>query len=147
MLYFYNMRNILIGILLFVLQAGFAQTATQLDSVYTIVEEMPRFPGCEEMENVAKRRQCADKKMLETLYGNLKIPSVSRGAGGGTYIVSFIVEKDGTISNFKTRLDPLGVQDQLEVILKEAGPWIPGKNDGNHVRVQMHLKSCIKLEY
>ena len=34
-------------------------------TIYEIVEEMPRFPGCEEMEgSIADKKHCADKKML-----------------------------------------------------------------------------------
>ena len=47
-------------------------------TIYEIVEERPRFPGCEEMEgNIDEKKQCADKKMLEFIFKNLSYPALS----------------------------------------------------------------------
>ena len=37
------------------------------NQIYKVVEEMPTFPGCEEMVDKKDRLQCAKRKMLEYL--------------------------------------------------------------------------------
>ena len=39
---------------------------------------MPRFPGCEDMKGSdAEKEECAKKKLLEFIYGNLKYPTIA----------------------------------------------------------------------
>jgi len=67
-----------------------------------VIEEMPRFPGCEssDLNNLAKDR-CASNKMLQFIYGNLKYPEAARANGTeGTAVVQFVVDKDGTLDDF-----------------------------------------------
>jgi bla regulator protein BlaR1 len=46
--------------------------------VYKMVEEMPRFSGCEEEATLEARKACADKQMLEFIYKNLDYPTQAR---------------------------------------------------------------------
>jgi len=39
------------------------------------VEEMPGFPGCEDLSDKTKRKQCSSMKMLQYVYENLKYPA------------------------------------------------------------------------
>ena len=64
---------------------------------------MPRFPGCEnrQLTNIEKE-ECANNKMMEFFYKNLKYPKEAQVKGiVGTVKVSFIIEKDGSTSNEK----------------------------------------------
>ncbi|MEN0006533.1 MAG: M56 family metallopeptidase, partial [Bacteroidota bacterium] len=73
----------------------------QGEEVFKVVEEMPRFPGCEEEDlKGSDRKECADKRMLEFIYTNIKYPKAAREAGmEGTVVAKFIVEKDGRLSS------------------------------------------------
>ena len=84
--------------LLFFSISAFAQTDT---TIYQVVEEMPRFAGCEDLEGTIKEKKaCADKKMREFVYKNLKYPAIARENGlEGKIVASFIIEKDGSVSN------------------------------------------------
>ena len=50
-------------------------------TIYTVLEEMPRFPGCEDKEDKANRNTCANESMLEYLYKYLKIDQLARDNG------------------------------------------------------------------
>lgn len=76
--------------------------------IWTIVEQMPRFPGCEDGagDNNAKKA-CADKNLLAFIYANIQYPAAARELGvEGMAVVSFVVETDGTIADIKIVRDP-----------------------------------------
>ena len=41
--------------------------------IFTFVEEMPMFPGCEEIALYSDRKTCADKVMLTFIYKNIEL--------------------------------------------------------------------------
>ncbi len=122
-------------------------------TVYQVVEEMPRFPGCEQLDTtLAGIQDCAQKQLLAFVYGNIVYPLEARQNGDeGTAVVNFIVEKDGTLSNANILRD-IGGGAGLEVmrvinLMNQSGiRWIPGKNKGETVRVSFNLPVRFKLE-
>ena len=121
----------------------------QGDPIFKVVEEMPRFPGCEDQKGTAKEKDdCARKEMLNFIFQNVKYPAEARNSGiQGMSIIQFIVEKDGKISN-GTIIREIGGgcgQEALRVV--NAMPnWTPGFQKGNAVRVQYTLPVKFKLE-
>ena len=118
------------------------------DRVRDQVELMPLFPGCPGDLPYGERKQCADRKMLEFIYGNVRYPGASRRRGlQGMAVVSFIIEKDGRVTDpFVIR----GVDDHIrkEVlrIVSLLPIWEPGRVDGEPVRVQFNLPVNFRLE-
>lgn len=117
--------------------------------VLTEVEQMPVFlTDCPEGEVY---KHCADKAMLEFVYGNLKYPKKARKKNiEGMVVVSFVVEKDGTVSNAAIYRDIGGGagEEVLRVVesMNDHGPtWIPGKVNDEPVRVEFKLPVKFKL--
>ena len=114
---------------------------------------MPRFPGCEnESGGEQAKKQCADKKMLEFIYKNIKYPAIARENGvEGTCVIQFVVEKDGSVTDAKVVRD-IGAQcggEALRVVnlMNSKGiKWTPGKQRGRPVRVQFNVPVRFKLE-
>ena len=114
---------------------------------------MPRFPGCENEGGDHKaKKQCADKKMLQFIYKNIKYPAIARENGvEGTVVIQFVVEKDGSIKDAKIVRD-IGAQcggEALKVVqmMNSMGQkWTPGKQRGKSVRVQFNLPVKFRLE-
>ena len=113
---------------------------------------MPLFPGCGEISTYAERKQCADKKMLDFIYANVKYPAEARENGvEGMAVVSFVVEKDGSVSGAKAVRDP-GAGTGAEAVrvvrlMQERGlRWQPGEQAGKRVKVQFNLPVKFKLE-
>lgn len=120
--------------------------------IFKVVEEMPRFPGCENEPTTEAKKACADKKMLEFIYKNIKYPAIARENGvEGTAVITFVVEKDGTVKDARIVRD-IGAQcgqEALRVVnmMNESNiKWIPGKQRGRSVRVQFNLPVRFKLE-
>ena len=104
------------------------------ETVYDVVEEMPQFPG-------------GPSALFEYLSNNLQYPVVAEENGvQGRVIVTFIVEKDGSISNAKVvkAVDPS--LDKEAIRLVESMPnWIPGKQNGEPVRVKYTVPVTFRL--
>ncbi|WP_235296192.1 TonB family protein [Portibacter marinus] len=118
--------------------------------IFKIVEEMPRFPGCEDIEGTEKdKEQCAKQKMLEFIYTNLKYPKKDREAGiEGMSVVQFVVTKEGKVANAKVvRSISEGTNKSvLEVVNSMDEKWKPGLQRGKPVNVLYTLPVRFKLQ-
>ncbi|RMG85587.1 MAG: TonB family protein [Bacteroidetes bacterium] len=107
--------------------------------IYKVVEEMPRFPGCEDHPDYSGRKACAKKALMEYIARNFRR---TQGCDTvlGIIVVRFIVEKDGRITNVEVirRLCPALDREAVRVV-QAMPPWIPGKQRGKPVRVQFNL--------
>lgn len=122
------------------------------EKVYRLVEQMPRFPGCEDLDLIqSEKKACADKKMLEFIYRNLKYPESAKKKGiEGVVVVKFIVEKDGSLSNIEIKKEiGEGAGDEARRVIHlmnyEDMRWTPGMKEGRPVRVQFTLPMKFKL--
>lgn len=128
-------------------------TAKGPEEIFKVVEEMPRFPGCEDADTPAgEQKQCADRKMLEYIYTNIKYPAEARKQSiEGIVVAGFVVEKDGTLSNFEVKRGIGGGCDEEVVrVLKQMNEdgirWIPGVQRGRKVRVQFNMPIRFMLD-
>lgn len=119
------------------------------DEIFTIVQNMPRFPGCEDMSDIdRKKRECAEKKMLEYIYKSIKYPAEARANGiEGMVVISFVIEKNGTITDPRILRDLDGGCGEEALRIIESMPnWIPGKQRNQPVRVQFNLPVRFKVD-
>lgn len=115
---------------------------------FIIVEDMPRFPGCEdEIATKAEKKACAEAKLLAFLGNNLRWPALARDMGlEGMVVVRFVVERDGSVTNIQIMRDIGGGCGQEAVRVVGLMPrWVPGKQQGRTVRVQYNLPVRFKL--
>jgi len=92
---------------------------------FDVVEEMPQFPG-------------GPNALFEYLNKNLKYPIVAEENGvQGRVIVTFVVERDGSLSDVKVvkSVDPY-LDREAQRLVKSMPHWIPGKQNGENVRVK-----------
>ena len=115
--------------------------------IFKIVEDMPRFPGCEEVANRNERKKCSQEKMLKYVYENMKYPTEAKNKSlEGKVIVQFVVNTDGSIGNVKIIRDiGAGCGTEAVRVVKSMPKWIPGKQRGQAVKVQYNLPINFKL--
>ena len=124
----------------------------EIEEIHVIVEEMPRFPGCEYLADYEESKQCADKKMLEFIYKNIKYPTIAKENNvQGTAVITFVIEKDGSISNIEILRDPgaeCGTEAVRVVEMMQNLPnkWIPGRQGNENVRVRFNLPVRFRLD-
>ena len=98
------------------------------EEVFTVVEVMPQFPG-------------GEKALQQYLVGNIKYPEDARKKGvQGTTYVSFIVGRDGNISDTKVLRGFDKDCDQVALnVVKNMPKWESGFQGGKPVRVQFNM--------
>jgi len=96
--------------------------------IFTVVEDNPAFPG-------------GDEARIQFLQSNMKYPTMARESGiQGKVYVTFVVEKDGRVTDVKILRGIGGGCDEEAVRVVKAMPkWTPGKQRGKAVRVQFNL--------
>ena len=103
--------------------------------VFDVVEEMPQFPG-------------GQAALLEYLAKNIKYPVVAEENGiQGRVIVTFVVERDGSITDVKVvkSVDP-SLDKEASRVVKAMPKWQPGKQNGSAVRVKYTVPVQFKLQ-
>lgn len=125
----------------------------EVDEIFQVVEQMPRFPGCEDMGGSNdEKKACADQKMLEFIYKNIRYPAIARENGiEGTVVISFVVDSDGVIQDPKIARDIGGGcgQEAMRVVEKMNDMdqnWTPGRQRGRAVSVQFNLPVRFTLQ-
>lgn len=123
-----------------------------VEEIFTVVEDMPHFSGCEDVEDKKNRNECASKKLEEFIYEHLTYPLIARQNGvTGTVIINFIVTKDGSLSNINIKKD-IGAgcgKEALRVVNlmnKISEKWKSGKQREKPVNVYYNLPIQFNLE-
>ena len=100
------------------------------NNVYDVVEQMPSFPG-----------------LQNWLASHINYPAVAEENGiQGRVIVSFIVEKNGSVSSVQVvkSVDPSLDREALRVV-NSMPRWTPGRLNGQPVRVKYTLPITFRL--
>ncbi|MCF8245697.1 MAG: energy transducer TonB [Saprospiraceae bacterium] len=114
--------------------------ATSQD-IYKVVENQPLFPGCESETDRKLLNQCSKEKAEKFIQENLTYPPIAKANGiEGVVYVKFVVEKDGSITEAKVLRDiGAGCGQEALRIISLMPNWIPGRQRGVPVRVQINM--------
>ena len=119
---------------------------TTEDEIFTIVEDMPRFPGCESISNKKEQENCHQRKLL-TYLGGIKYPPIAKENDiEGKVFVKFVIDKKGqpTAVEVVRGADKILNQAALSHI-KKMPKWSPGKQRGQPVKVSFIVPIHFKL--
>jgi protein TonB len=104
-------------------------------TVFEVVEQMPKFPG-------------GDAALMQYLSSNIKYPAIAEENGvQGRVVCTFVVEKDGSITDVKVAkgVDPSLDKEAVRVI-RSMPKWIPGRQNGSPVRVKFTVPVTFRLQ-
>ncbi|APA63611.1 energy transducer TonB [Maribacter sp. 1_2014MBL_MicDiv] len=112
--------------------------------IWTTIEEVPIFPGCESAED---KRACFNEMMQKHIRKNFRYPELAQEMGiQGRVNTQFMINNDGTIGAIQKR----GPHDVLEKeavrILSKLPKMTPGKQRGSAVKVSFAIPITFKLE-
>jgi periplasmic protein TonB len=80
------------------------------------------------------------------LMKNLKYPEAAQKANvSGKVYMEFIVETNGTISNFNIKSVGFGVDEEAIRVLKLSPKWIPARHKGKNVKSRFTIPMSINL--
>lgn len=110
------------------------QTQPQ-DTTYTVVEQMPEFPG-------------GQSALFEYLKNNITYPkSAKKDELEGKVILSFVVNKEGDVQEVKVIKGVRNDIDKEAIRVVQAMPkWKPGYQRGKNVNVSFNLPISFKLD-
>lgn len=114
------------------------------NEVYDKVEVMPEYPGGME-------------SMMNFMKSNMKYPEIAMNNGAtGKVIISFVVEKDGKVSDVKAadfKADGEISDECKNALIAEAERvvanmpnWKPGQQEGENVRVKYTMPFTFRLQ-
>ncbi len=105
------------------------------EQIFLVVENMPEFPG-------------GEAAMYKFIGKNIVYPRMAKESGiSGRVYVTFVVEKDGSVSDVKILRGIGGGCDEEAVRVIKAMPrWNPGKQRGKPVRVQYRMPIKFTLQ-
>ncbi len=103
---------------------------------FIIAEDMPQFQG----GNLSTFRNW--------VLSNLAYPNIARQNGiEGKVTLTFVIEKDGTLSNIEVLTSPdRSLSDEAVRVLESSPQWTPGKQRNTPVRVRFTLPLEFKLQ-
>lgn len=107
----------------------------EVNKVFDVVEQMPSFPG-------------GNAALMAYLSNNVKYPFVAQENGvQGRVIVSFVVERDGSITDVTVvrSVDP-SLDREAQRVVRSMPHWNPGKQNGSAVRVKYNVPVSFRLQ-
>lgn len=110
-------------------------TETSSDQIFQSVEIQPEPPG-------------GLNEFMKWIANNYQYPQAAIDAGvNGQVLVSFVVERDGSLTDIKVGRDlSYGTGDAAVKMLQKAPKWTPGVQNGRPVRVAYTLPIRLNLQ-
>lgn len=104
------------------------------DDIYSVVENMPQYPG-------------GDEAMMEFIQQNIRYPDTERENDiQGRVVVGFVVNIDGSLSDIKIKKGvSQGIDDEALRVVGMFPKFSPGTQQGQVVRVNYLLPIMFKL--
>ena len=103
--------------------------------IFTVVEQMPSFPG-------------GEAALMQYLSKNIKFPPFAEENNiQGRVICTFVVERDGSVTDIHIAkgVDPSLDKEAIRVV-SGMPKWIPGRQNGRMVRVKYTLPVTFRLQ-
>ncbi|MDA8850633.1 TonB family protein [Flavobacteriaceae bacterium] len=118
----------------------------EVDVPFAIIEDVPIFPGCEEVAK-SKRRDCFQEKMNKHIVKNFRYPDIAQEMGiQGRVYVNFVIATDGSIQEIRMRGPDKNLEKEAQRIISKLPKMIPGKQRGRPVRVPFSIPITFRLQ-
>ena len=113
-------------------------------SVFDKIEDVPIYPGC---ENIKNKRSCAQTKIQEHIIRNFRYPKEAQKKKiQGRVFVQFYIGVGGYIDNIRARGPHEILEKEAKRIVSLLPRFVPGKIDGKAVRVPMSVPISFRLQ-
>ena len=118
----------------------------EADVPFAIIEDVPLFPGCERVKK-SERRKCFQEKLDKHVLKNFRYPEIAQEMGiQGRVYVTFIINKDGTITGIQARGPDKNLEKEAKRIIGKLPSMTPGKQRGRAVRVPFSYPINFRLQ-
>jgi len=121
----------------------------EIDPVpFLLIEEVPLFPGCENLNNNTERKDCMSEKITKFINKEFSVALGSQlGLKGINKInVMFKIDTNGDIIDVQTRAPHPKLEQEAQRVINALPKMKPGKQRGNPVIVQYAIPIIFKVQ-
>lgn len=114
-----------------------APVEEEVDVIWTTIEEVPVFPGC---ENENDKRACFQAMMNKHISKVFRYPEIALEMGSqGKVFTQFTIEKDGSIGNILLKGTDKNLEKEAQRIISKLPKMKPGKQRKKNVKVSFAI--------
>jgi len=118
----------------------------EIDVPFAVIEDVPVYPGCENVEK-DQLRTCFQDKINKHILKNFRYPEIAQEMGiQGRVYVNFVISKEGNITNIKMRGPDKNLEKEAYRIISLLPDITPGKQRGKPVNVPFSIPIVFKLQ-
>ncbi|MDA0985959.1 MAG: energy transducer TonB, partial [Bacteroidetes bacterium] len=118
----------------------------EIDVPFAVIEDVPVYPGCENVEK-DQLRTCFQDKINKHILKNFRYPEIAQEMGiQGRVYVNFVISKEGNITNVKMRGPDKNLEKEAHRIISLLPNITPGKQRGKPVNVPFSITIVFKLQ-
>tara|TARA_R110002049_G_scaffold234671_3_gene407943 strand:+ start:1000 stop:2205 length:1206 start_codon:yes stop_codon:yes gene_type:complete len=132
------------GAVIEVVERPIGNVNIKVDVPFSVVENPPVFPGCENAEDV---RACFNEQMNKHIRKNFRYPEIAQQEGvQGKVNIRFVIQKDGSIGQVQMRGPDKNLEKEAARIISLLPKMTPGMQRGDNVRVPFSLPITFRLQ-
>ena len=118
----------------------------EIDVPFAVIEDVPVYPGCENVEK-DQLRTCFQDKINKHILKNFRYPEIAQEMGiQGRVYVNFVISKEGNITNIKMRGPDKNLEKEAHRIISLLPNITPGKQRVKPVNVPFSIPIVFKLQ-
>ena len=126
-----------------------APTEEEVEDVpFAVIEDVPIFPGCENLSNNEERKQCMSQKISQFVNRNFDTDlGAELGLSGvNRVIVQFKIDEKGNITNVQSRAPHPRLEREAARVINKLPKMQPGKQRGKAVGVMYSLPIVFQVQ-
>lgn len=122
-----------------------AEIEEEITVPFSVIEDIPVFPGCEKGTKKEKRI-CFQQKIREHIKKNFQYPPIALEMGiQGKVHVQFVINTNGDVTHIRTRGPDRLLEKEAERIIASLPQMIPGKQRGRAVKVPYSIPVTFRM--
>ncbi|HIP49031.1 MAG TPA: hypothetical protein EYG92_08730 [Lutibacter sp.] len=109
---------------------------------FSIIDEVPIYPGCENIEDKAEQRECLSRNIQEHVAKNFNVDmaqNLGLSPGKKRIFMMFKIDKEGNITSVNSRAPHKDLELEAMRVILTLPKMIPGKQNGKNVEVKYSL--------
>lgn len=116
------------------------------DIPFILVEQSPRFPGCEE-DNEEDYKRCFNQNIKAYIGKKFNADVASSNRGKQRILVQFTIDQNGEIKDVQARASARSLEKEAVRVVKSLPQMIPGEQRGRSVKVKFTVPIAIQIGY
>jgi hypothetical protein len=112
-----------------------------VDVPFAIIEQVPLFPGCENLASNEEQKKCMTNKITDFVGANFdtKIGKALNLTGVNRVIVQFKIDENGNVVDVKSRAPHPKLEEEAKRVINSLPQMTPGEQNGKAVGVMYSL--------